>query len=626
MKRSKEMRKGIFIFLLFCYSRILCFASFEGLEFGGRATALAGAFVAQTKDISAIFYNPASITGLKRFEILTSYKKLYCGLSDNSSIGEQMFIFGGRVEMKGKYFGNMGVGCHILSLDELYKESIIKLSYGYPVKKNCYAGLSVSQFKVSYGNTNYTEINPVFDSGYVKSAIGVDIGMVYTTDILNFGISILGFNEPDVGLKYENKISRSINAGITFKQRIFDLSAAGVLSDGGLKFKTGIETWILGKRLAFRSGVNIGSADYRNIALGAGYRDTWYEIDYSFEYPLSGISDTLGHHQLSMVFRFGKQEQEDEGLTWRDFLEFVKAKKGEIAKEEKPEKLKEEVTLEQIAQAQELIVNAKKEFEIGLYAQALEKVEKAGGILKDDEEIKNLLRKGKALVKITPELKEKGKKEFLLKKGIGAYIRGNGKLSLECLIYASQLWPKDSRIGRILAAVKAEFFELAEKEKLVPGINLVNQKLQQALEFIYDGKYVSAVSICKEVLELEPKSVLAMMRMGSAYWAMDQTKTARKIWREALKLDPNNEQLIEFLKMRKKVKKEAGREERRIEKKKVDEKTMSLYRSSLSYYERVKRSGANKESLKIILHRIIEKYKDTGIDMSKLYKELEKMK
>ena len=61
----------------------------------------------------------------------------------------------------------------------------------------------------------------------------------------------------------------------------------------------------------------------------------------------------------------------------------------------------------------------------------------------------------------------------------------------------------------------------------MPGINIVDQKLQEALELIYGRKYVDAVSLCMEVLELESGSVLALMRMGSAYWAMGHTDKAK---------------------------------------------------------------------------------------------------
>ena len=38
------------------------------------------------------------------------------------------------------------------------------------------------------------------------------------------------------------------------------------------------------------------------------------------------------------------------------------------------------------------------------------------------------------------------------------------------------------------------------------------------------------------------------MRLGSAYWAMGDFDKAKSVWRDALRYDPNNVQIREFLK------------------------------------------------------------------------------
>ena len=57
-------------------------------------------------------------------------------------------------------------------------------------------------------------------------------------------------------------------------------------------------------------------------------------------------------------------------------------------------------------------------------------------------------------------------------------------------------------------------------------------------------------SACRQVLDLEPSNVLALTRMGSAYWVMGAKDTARKLWQEAQKLDPSNPELQEFIKLK----------------------------------------------------------------------------
>lgn len=46
---------------------------------------------------------------------------------------------------------------------------------------------------------------------------------------------------------------------------------------------------------------------------------------------------------------------------------------------------------------------------------------------------------------------------------------------------------------------------------------------------------------------MEPHNVLALTRMGSAYYAMGQKSEARRYWEKALKLDPQNNVIKQFL-------------------------------------------------------------------------------
>jgi tetratricopeptide (TPR) repeat protein len=75
----------------------------------------------------------------------------------------------------------------------------------------------------------------------------------------------------------------------------------------------------------------------------------------------------------------------------------------------------------------------------------------------------------------------------------------------------------------------------------------VDYKLQLTLEAIYDGRYLSAIDDCTDVLDLEPNNVLALTRLGSAYFAMNEKEKARQIWTKALQYDPNNTILKKFL-------------------------------------------------------------------------------
>jgi len=119
---------------------------------------------------------------------------------------------------------------------------------------------------------------------------------------------------------------------------------------------------------------------------------------------------------------------------------------------------------------------------------------------------------------------------------------------LNAIIYATELAPDDRNLQQIFELMGKEYPDAAAQEKSIPGMTLVQRKLQQALENIYDGKYVQAIAECNTVLELEEDNVIALMRLGSAYWAMGDAAKAKSNWRKALEYDPDNSQILEFLK------------------------------------------------------------------------------
>ncbi len=302
------------------------------------------------------------------------------------------------------------------------------------------------------------------------------------------------------------------------------------------------------------------------------------------------------------------------GQVWR-FLDELAERIPRTRAEAGPELSKEEKE-----NAQELIDQARKDMEKGYFQEAYEKIAQADDLLVTNKEVSELRKKVKPVSEVYPVLEVTNKKTRLASRCINYYLRGNGRKALNSVTYASQLWPQDNNLKSLLSLVTAEFPKVASEQNLLPGINLVEQRLQEALELIYDKKYVGAISRCNEVLELEPRNVLALARKGSAYWAMGQEDMARKIWRKALKYDPGNKQLIKFIGM-KKGRRLEGEEEAKPSQKSL-EKARAEYKNALSYYERVKRSGASQSTLKGLLQRMIEKFENSGVDISNLHKEL----
>ena len=120
------------------------------------------------------------------------------------------------------------------------------------------------------------------------------------------------------------------------------------------------------------------------------------------------------------------------------------------------------------------------------------------------------------------------------------------RLAYDGLRYAIELDPSDDRFKSFLELVLAQRPELAE-DKITPGMKLMAYLQMVAVNDIYDGKYDRAIATLNEILSLEPKDVLALKRLGSAYFSLDQKKRARDSWERALRLQPNDPTLKKFL-------------------------------------------------------------------------------
>jgi len=186
------------------------------------------------------------------------------------------------------------------------------------------------------------------------------------------------------------------------------------------------------------------------------------------------------------------------------------------------------------------------EYKDGQYQVAMETFREAERLLPQDSAIKEVRRK---LESITPIIeKEDGSTRTgeLIKLAILRYLENDPKRAMNALIYVSEKVTERREIPRLLQLIESNHPEI-EAPKVAAGVGIVDHKMQLALEAIYDGRYLSAISECTDVLDLEPQNVLAMTRLGSAYYAMNEATKAKQVWTKALQLDPNNDILRRFL-------------------------------------------------------------------------------
>lgn len=185
----------------------------------------------------------------------------------------------------------------------------------------------------------------------------------------------------------------------------------------------------------------------------------------------------------------------------------------------------------------------------GWYQKALNEL---NIILASDPSNSEYLKLQKRLVrikKILPRATYKSKPWPIFRRGVSAYIGKdeNLKLAYNALRYARELNPKSSAMKEVLAMFESEHPQVAESKKITSGMTLLEFKRFVALNYIYDDKYHLAVLTCNEILALEPNDIIALKRLGSAYYALGHKTRAKKAWKRALKFAPNDKQLEKFL-------------------------------------------------------------------------------
>jgi tetratricopeptide (TPR) repeat protein len=196
--------------------------------------------------------------------------------------------------------------------------------------------------------------------------------------------------------------------------------------------------------------------------------------------------------------------------------------------------------------AQSLFQQAFEQVRLGNYKQAHDMFMEAERLNSTDKILTELRQKTDAVVAILPQAPINPATGDLVRKGVYQFLQNEPSKSLNFLLYAQQKDAADKAIPALVDLVKRTFPN-ESSEILDARLNLIDQKLQKALERIYAGEYLVAAKECQEVLDLEPENALALTRLGSVYYAMGQVRQAREYWKQALEQDPGNDLLKSFL-------------------------------------------------------------------------------
>ncbi len=298
---------------LLCNSH-LC-AHFEEMGVGARCVGRGKNFVALCDDAYSIYYNPAGLSQLNRKELTTSCGKIHWGLDDDSNLINSLFLYAHPLEFGNKEtdehssWGTIGIGWLNFILADFYQEDTIILSYGKKLYKNYFAGgINFKYLAKKFGKDDYTQIDPIFTNGTSVHNYSLDISGLYNlNDFFSFGLILTDINQPDLGLKEKDEIPIGFKLGSVYKQESFNAGLDVHYRDNNLKFYGGGEKWLFQELIGIRGGFGVGDQSYRNLTCGMSWVSPMFQVDYAFAYPISGIEETYGSHQISLTMRFGQE-------------------------------------------------------------------------------------------------------------------------------------------------------------------------------------------------------------------------------------------------------------------------------------------------------------------------------
>jgi tetratricopeptide (TPR) repeat protein len=198
----------------------------------------------------------------------------------------------------------------------------------------------------------------------------------------------------------------------------------------------------------------------------------------------------------------------------------------------------------------DMYAEGRKLYRQGDYTAARDTYSRILSVNPTDQSIKRIIDRLGKTIQVAPKVTEEGKAWSVLRRGINHYIseNGNPRVAIAAVWYAAQLEPNNDTVLALRSFIETEkAAAMRSMEPPAEDMNIIEQNLFAALNNIYEGRYDIAVQQCQLVLSIEPNNVLALKRLGSAYFALGRRGKARETWQRALKLSPGDAELRAFI-------------------------------------------------------------------------------
>lgn len=276
-------------------------AQFLKIGVGGRATAMGGVYTGVADDVSAIYWNPGGLGGLKSTEVIYTYNKWFQDIT-------HQFV-GGAVPTS---VGVFGLGVTLLGMDDLEKRTggdevaqgtfkaqdmAIAVSYGKAIGESLMLGGSIKSLNSKIDDES-------------ASGMAVDLGALMKTGVQGMNV---GFAVTNIGGKYKfidegDPLPMTVKLGAGYKILNDALTLAAdviypndndVLFGGGVEYalKFG-ESGALALRTGYKTGVDTGGLSGLGAGLGISFK--MFAFDFAWT-PYGDLGDAM-RGSLSLKF------------------------------------------------------------------------------------------------------------------------------------------------------------------------------------------------------------------------------------------------------------------------------------------------------------------------------------
>src|SRR3989339_467404 len=472
--------------------------SFLSWGAGARSLAMGKAYVALSEDASASYWNPAGLANISRQEGMFLHAMLWAGT---------MYDFLSYVRPVTNW-GTLGIGMVRLYSGGFEKRNQWNELVGSFGDEQTAYSLSLGRRVADYLSlgVNAKMLRHTLD-WHTNSSFVVDLGAMYrpaAVSNLQVGLNLQNMLELELSPS-EDELPMTMRLGAAYKLLKDRLSTSLDLVKNfqmpGVEYHLGGEYWPL-LYTALRLGIDINE-----ITLGFGFNWKDYGLDYAF-----AMHELGGSHRLSASVKFGPSIEAARQKTAREsFLKAMAAlEKGYFDK------------------AQEL----------SNMAQTYDPQNKDYIFMVDRLDV---------VSKVVAKASKDDKEDDLLRRAVLKYTEQRPQHALEILRYLLSLDPSNTRVQRLIKAIKDKEGMTQPEPEMAKGMTLVDQKLYQALNYFYEGRYDMAIKESQDVLLLEPNNSLAYKRIGSAFYALGDTEKSVQNWKKSLELDPSDEQLRSFI-------------------------------------------------------------------------------